>query len=325
MAGFELYAPRSASQKRTWVWAVILLCIVFNIIAGIIAAIPYFIEVVKYVAAHPGVDGAHIPKPEVDGVWFLYVPCLLQILFVLGWVTLVERRPVQAIGFNSGGLLKFARGYLIGCGMLAGIVGLIWLCGGYRVEGPGAWAAPTAAVLLPIGSYALAFIVQGSSEEVLMRGWLMQIVASRRGIIIAVIVNSLLFGLAHMFNPSPLVPKIMGVSNVALFGVFISLYACRDRSLWGVCGWHGAWNWLLGIGFGLEVSGLKLHVKPLLIDLVDTPGTPVWLNGGAWGPEASVLTTGILVTGIALLIWRGALKPGDSFAAPSAEAARDSL
>ncbi|MBX9460436.1 MAG: hypothetical protein KL785_04315 [Brevundimonas sp.] len=72
-----------------------------------------------------------------------------------------------------------------------------------------------------------------------------------------------------------------------------------------MCGWHAAWNWLLGLGFGLEVSGIKIYTLPLITDLTAAPGAAWWLTGGAFGPEASVATTAVLLTGTVVLMLRG--------------------
>lgn len=313
MAGFELYAPRTAEHKRTWTLAIIGILLVINILSGILAAIPYGFQAAAYLQSHPGATMKDVPPPDLNGLWFLIAPTAISIALVLLWMFAFEKRRPEVIGFNGDGVKRFFRGYGWGCAMLVFVVGVIWAMGGYRIEGPGAWAAAAMATLLPIAGYCLGFVIQGSSEEVLTRGWLMQTVASRHGIVIAVILNSLLFGAAHLGNIKPSPAMYAGCANVALFGVFISLYACRDRSLWGVCGWHGAWNWLLGLGFGLEVSGLKMGAKPLIVDLGDTPGAAWWLTGAEWGPEASIVTTLMLLTGIVILIWKGALRPGESY------------
>jgi len=315
MSGFELYAPRTDRHRRTWTLAMIPLGFVFMALSGLIAYLPFIIKNVMAMQAHPELAHHAPARPEFN-VLSLAIPTGLLIVIILIWAWLFERRGPAAIGFNSNGLWRFLRGYLIGCGFLIVVVGGLWLVGAYQVEGPGVWAAPTLAALTPILLFAAGFIVQGSSEEVLMRGWIMQTVASRHGIILAVIFNSILFGAMHLGNIKPSPAMYAGVANVALFGIFISLYACRERSLWGVCGWHAAWNWLLGLGFGLEVSGLKLKVAPLIIDLKDTPNTPWWLSGAEWGPEASVFTTAVLLIGIFVLILKGALKPGESYAVP---------
>jgi len=232
-------------------------------------------------------------------------------------VALVERRPPSTIGFNGKPVTRFVRGWLIGCAFLATVVCGLWVLGVYTVEGPGVWQAPSPALILPILGWIALYIVQGSSEEVWMRGWLMQTIASRHGVVWGVVINSLIFGALHLGNLKPSPAMFAGCANVALFGVFISLYATHERSIWGVCGWHAAWNWFLGVGFGLEVSGIHMTVKPLVVDLKDAPNAVWWLSGGEWGPEASLLTTGVLAAGILYLLSRGALKPGESYAVPA--------
>jgi len=174
------------------------------------------------------------------------------------------------------------------------------------VEGAGAFgSAAVGAALLPIGVLLLGFIIQGSTEEILFRGWLMQLIASRHGLWIAVIANSALFALAHAGNIEPSKELFVGLANIVLFGLFISLYAVREGSLWGVCGWHAAWNWLLGLGFGLEVSGQVIDTVPLITDLTAAPGAAWWLTGAAFGPEASLVTTAVLLVGTVVLMVRG--------------------
>ncbi len=233
----------------------------------------------------------------------------LTAVLLIAWVVLFERRPLPTIGFNGHGLKRFLRGYAIGLGFLLATIGVIWVAGGYRIESGGAFAkAGAVAALVPIGALLLGFIVQGSTEEIVFRGWLMQLIASRHGLVVALIVNAILFGLVHAGNTEPTKELALGVVNIVLFGTFIGLYAAREGSLWGVCGWHAAWNWLLGLGFGLEVSGHVLDVTPLFVDLTTTTGSPWWLTGATFGPEASVVTTAILLGGSVWVVLRGPFK-----------------
>lgn len=314
MAGFELYAPRQAKDRRTWTAAIIVLGIVFMVVASIIPFIPFIFKMAADIKAHP--ELAKHPQAPTIGIVEMFLPTGLQILFILAWVMVFERRVPAKIGFNEKAFPRFARGFLIGCGFLVTVVGGLWAVGVYQVDTWAVWGKPSAAAFLTIGGYALLFMVQGSSEETFMRGWLMGTVSSRHGIVWAVVINSIVFGALHLGNIKPSPELWGGAGNVALFGVFISLYAARERSIWGVCGWHAAWNWLLGVGFGLEVSGLNLKVTPLVVDLKDAPGQPWWLSGGTWGPEASIFTTVVLLIGIIVLIWKGALRPGNSYPAP---------
>ena len=67
------------------------------------------------------------------------------------------------------------------------------------------------------------------------------------------------------------------------------------------------WNWAQGFLADLPVSGLELVDTPMLEPV--TTG-PEWVTGGAFGPEGSLVTTGVL--GLATLwIWHAAgLGPG---------------
>jgi len=318
MAGFELYAPRTPRDRRTWTAVIVVLGVVFFVIASLIPFIPFIVEQIAATAANP--ELAKHPVQPTIGIVEMFLPTALQIAFILFWVVVFERRAPAKIGFNEKALPRFVRGFLVGCAFLVAVVGGLWAVGVYQVDNWAVWARPSGMAFLTIGVYALLFMVQGSSEETFMRGWLMGTVASRHGIIWAVIINSIIFGAMHLLNIKPSPELFAGAGNVALFGIFISLYAARERSIWGVCGWHAAWNWLLGVGFGLEVSGLNMKVTPLIVDLKDTPGQPWWLSGGSWGPEASVFTTVVLLVGIIVLIRKGALKPGNSYPAPVSEA-----
>lgn len=295
MTGIELYAERKRRHRRTWTVAAIVLAIAFMAGGEIGAYLPA--RAAGFVTPGGGDDG----WPQL--AYQLGAAFGLATVLLLLWVRLFERRGPATLGLNARGPMRFVRGYLLGLAFLAGVVGIIWAAGGYVVEGAGAFgSAAVGAVLLPIGVLMLGFIIQGSSEEMLFRGWLMQLIASRHGIWIAVVANSALFALAHAGNIEPSKELAVGLANIVLFGLFISLYAVREGSLWGVCGWHAAWNWLLGLGFGLEVSGMKIDSLPLITDLTAAPGAAWWLTGGAFGPEASLAATALLLGGTVVLL-----------------------
>lgn len=301
MAGIELYAQRKTRHRRTWTLAAIVLGLAF-MVAGEVGA--YFPAVATGFVQRGGGDDGWPQMAYQLGAGFG-----LTAVIVLLWAWLFERRGPSALGLNAAGPKRFVRGYLVGLAFLAAVIGTIWASGGYVVEGPGAFqSAAMGAALLPIGVLLLGFIIQGSTEEILFRGWLMQLIASRHGLWIAVIANSVLFALAHAGNIEPSRELYVGLANIVLFGLFISLYAAREGSLWGVCGWHAAWNWLLGLGFGLEVSGMRIDTVPLIADLADKPGAAWWLTGAAFGPEASLVTTAVLLIGTVVLIVRGRTK-----------------
>ena len=300
MTGIELYAPRTPRHRRTWTAAALALAVVFIIVSQIFAAVP------GIMLGFMTIEGETVGW---QGTAFTLASFAVTAGVVILWVTLFERRGLATIGFNGSGLKRFARGYVVGLAFLIAVVGIIWALGGYRIDAGGAFsAANVGAALVPILVLMAGFVIQGSTEEILTRGWLMQVIASRHGLAWGIGLSSILFGLLHALNIDPSPELLTGVLNVVLFGVFIGIYAAREGSLWGVCGWHAAWNWLLGLGFGLEVSGQVIETTPLIVDLGTQATVPWWVTGAAFGPEGSVVTTAVLLSGIAVLVIKGRTK-----------------
>jgi hypothetical protein len=316
MAGFELYAPRKARHRRTWTAVVPILAVVVLVLGQVIAATPLIVQRILAVMANPAM--AHAPV-KIDPAPFMFWANAITIALVLFWVGSFEQRPPAAIGLGKG-IWKFLRGYLTGVVLFCAVTGLMYAAGGLSVTGPGAWQSPSVAALTPLLIFVGVFIVQGSSEEIVTRGWVMQVITSRHGLAWGIAINALLFGFLHVFNEKPAPDLYMGVFNIVLYAVFVSLYAIKERSLWGACGIHAAWNYVQGPGFGLDVSGIKLGVAPLFVGLGDKPGAAQWLTGGNFGPEASVATTVVMAAGIVWMLVRGAAKPGESFPVEAAKA-----
>jgi membrane protease YdiL (CAAX protease family) len=307
MSKIELYAPRTTRHRRTWTAAAIVLMVAFFVL-GQLATI---FGVLKPMGFHQADLNTQWPPLTLQLLGFG-----VTLLLILTWAWLFERRSPAALGFNGAVLVRYGRGLLVGAAFLLASIGLAWALGAYRIEGAGVWTAPAPALFLPILCLFAGFMVQGATEELMLRGWLMQLVASRHGLIAAVLVNSIVFAVLHAGNIKPSPELALALGNLLLFAVMISLYAIKEGSLWGVCAWHSAWNTLLGVGFGLDVSGEHVAVKSLVVDLAPAQGAPWWLTGGAFGPEASVATSVILLGGVVFFLATGALKSGQRFSAP---------
>ncbi|MFN3229853.1 MAG: lysostaphin resistance A-like protein [Asticcacaulis sp.] len=288
MKQIELFGPRESSHRRTWTAAAIVLILVFFAL-GLLATI--FGVLIPMGFHQEDLESQWLPLAiQLAGFSFIALP-------LLAWVWLFERRKPNTLGLNGQFVGRYARGLLTGAAFLFSVIALIWLAGGYRIEGPGVWTAPSPILFVPILALLGGFLIQGGTEELLMRGWLMQLVASRHGLVLAIVINSIMFSVMHAGNITPSMELGLALVNLVLFAVMTSLYAIKEGSIWGVCAWHSIWNWLLGVGFGLEVSGARLAVQSLVVDLAPKTDAPWWLTGGTFGPEASVATTVVLLAG----------------------------
>jgi membrane protease YdiL (CAAX protease family) len=233
----------------------------------------------------------------------------VAVFLVTALFTWWEGRPFHTIGLRTANPLReWARGFALGLLMLAASVGISAAPGWMDLRRVG--GAPGDGPLTVLGWMALAllyFLVQGPSEEVLARGYLLPVLGKRGGLWVGIVVSSLVFALMHGANPSigP-VPLL----NLFLVGIFFCFYALKEAGLWGVFGWHSAWNWAQGAVFGLEVSGMGTFSAHPLFDFNEAG--PDWMTGGLFGPEGGAAVTIVLLAGIAVLLWRFWRKPAVS-------------
>ena len=290
MSSQTIYAGATAKGWRPWGALVPFLGILFVVVT----AAPFEILMARVNLLDAKTDD---PVGLLGFVAFLVGPFGALMLAVLAWVRFVERRPFATIGLSAPGGAAFARGLLTGVSLICAVVSGIWLAGGLTVG----TVAPAFAAPASIASIALllaSFIVQSSAEEVLFRGWMLSAINVKFGTVAAVILSSAVFTLLHFDRHAPLLVFF----NTFLFALFACSWSLRTGNVWGVMGWHSTWNWLLGTGFGLRVTGLDTHTPALLIQL--TPAGPNWLTGGYDGPEGSVICTAVLCAGIAWNLWR---------------------
>lgn len=223
----------------------------------------------------------------------------LGILWLWFWMAVKERRSFATLGFESisRGIRLGGRGVLIGIIMMAICVLVPVIAGQATLQ----WASPNGTTFAFMAIMLLGFLVQGSTEEILTRGYLTQAVARRWGLLTAVIVQAVFFALLHGVNPGI---GFLPIVNLLLFAVFASLMSLAEGSLWGVCAMHGAWNWAQGNLFGVAVSGNPVEAAMLRYE--SHAGSADLLTGGAFGIEGSLVTTVVYLIGafIAWKIWQ---------------------
>ena len=218
-------------------------------------------------------------------------------LLVFFRVKVIEKRSFSSIGFNKNNWLKkYSLGFLIGLAMMSIIVLILFPFGYITVE-----KNP----IQPVGISAIAsvlvilfgWIIQGATEEIVTRGWLLNVLSTKYNIGVGLLISSTLFGLMHLTNPNV---KYIAVINIILVGLFYGLYVIKTNDLWAVCGMHSAWNFAQGNIFGFKVSGLDVSVGSLIdLNLVGSD----FVTGGIFGPEAGITATFILLASIGILLF----------------------
>lgn len=201
----------------------------------------------------------------------------------------IERRPVTELARPRAGR-RLLLGALGGFALFAIAVGIIALAGGYQVTGWG-----TLAGALTVVGMMCAIAV---AEEVLFRGIIFGLIQGRWGTWIALVASALLFGLLHLINPGATLWGALAVAIEA--GLMLGAAFVATGSLWLPIGLHLGWNITIVAVFGAVTSGSS--ASGALLQAV-TPG-PVWLTGGSFGPEGSLVSVAVCsVATVLLLVW----------------------
>jgi len=127
----------------------------------------------------------------------------------------------------------------------------------------------------------LTFIIVSVMEEVLFRGYILKNLMISFNKYIALIVSSILFSLAHGFNPNI---DLFGLTNIFLAGILLGISYIHTKNLWFPIALHLSWNFFQTI-FGFNVSGQKSYS---LIEF-SIPENNL-INGGDFGFEGSILS-----------------------------------
>ena len=175
----------------------------------------------------------------------------------------------ESLSFGSK-MRMMGIGWAVAAVNFLAIIVCLFLCGYYRIV----------TVKFDVASqlsWLSLFLLVGVVEEVIFRGILFRFITDKWNIAVGLTTSSLLFGLSHIANPG---------ATGWLFGIAYAYH----QTIWVPIGMHWAWNYLEGGVFGCAVSGTPLDYLPLITPRIS--GADI-LSGGAFGPEASIITVAI--------------------------------
>ena len=211
----------------------------------------------------------------------------------------IEKRSAASMGLRKPHAVReYLVGTVFGIALISACVGLCAAFGALTLT-------PVKFSIVVWLLYLMGFFIQGMSEEVLCRGYLMVSLSRRGSMVAAVLTNSLVFALLHLANPGF---GILPLINITLFGILLSIYVLRRGNLWGACAIHSLWNFFQGNIFGISVSGTGTGASPLSATM--TEGMEL-LNGGSFGIEGGLVVTLVLAITTALTFFLLPKKPDE--------------
>jgi uncharacterized protein len=239
-----------------------------------------------------------------------------QLLFIVSGLTVavsvwfagrfLDHRKFKSFGFflTRDWWLDFAFGLSLGTLLMTAIFITEWTAGWIQIQAipnDGRFNLPS------LGISLVTFIIIGFYEELLMRGYLIKNLSEglaglpggpRSAILIAALINSVVFGFIHASNPNS---TIWSSLNIGLAGLFLAAGYLITGQLAIPIGIHISWNFFQGSVFGFPVSGAAF--SRFSIFKINQLGPDIW-TGGKFGPEGGFLGIFAVLIGTALIaLW----------------------
>jgi membrane protease YdiL (CAAX protease family) len=213
-------------------------------------------------------------------------------------VRIYEHRQIAAIGllWDKASVINLALGCVGGIGSAALVLSLPLLAHAAHFTRSLDSDAGSA------GSFALvtaSLLFGAAGEEMLFRGYGFQVLVRGFGDWATILPIGIIFAALHAVNPHS---TWLGLANTAGFGILFGYAFVRSHDLWLPIGLHFGWNFTLPL-FGVNVSGLTMRLTGFNMEW---SAGALW-SGGEYGPEASILTSVVLVL-LYVFIWKAPVR-----------------
>lgn len=229
-------------------------------------------------------------SPIKDSMFFSLLGFIVVPVIIYLYVTKIEKRSWKSIGFSKGNAVSSTlKGLLIGFLMFFSIVVIGMLLGQFSFDGF------NLSVIIYLIPCFLLFAIQCFGEEIYTRGWTMTYFSERHSIFFAIIVNAIIFVVPHLSNNGI---DLLSIANIFIVAIFFAVLFLRFDNIWICGGAHTAWNSAQGIIFGFNVSGTS---TPALLKCSQVGHNII--NGGAFGPESSLIATVVIIISLILVVY----------------------
>ena len=216
---------------------------------------------------------------------------IILFLFIF-WVKVIEKNALSSLGFVKRNWLKYLAWGILMSLVQMGVIALV-----YQLSGIGSFELNELSlepILFILGLFPF-WLLQGGTEEVATRGWLLTRIAARTNLPLAIAISSSLFGFLHLGNSGV---TFLSVLNIVLDGVLAGLLLVYTDSIWLVVAQHGTWNYVQGNLLGFQVSGTGADASIFSFTMGSGPD---WLTGGEFGAEGSIITTLVLLLSVVIV------------------------
>lgn len=203
-----------------------------------------------------------------------------SLVFILLYVKFFEKNSLKTLGFKNSSIFKsISIGFFLAISAVFIIISTMVTLTDVKisVSDENNYKVLFLAIIL--------FTIQGFTEEIVFRGYLMNRIAASKGKWMGVFINSLFFTIFHITNQSS---SYLSSLNIYVIGVVLSLIFWYTDNIIIDGIFHGTWNFIIGLVLGINLSGINM---PYSIFKTSLNSNNSVITGGNFGIEASIITT----------------------------------
>jgi membrane protease YdiL (CAAX protease family) len=222
------------------------------------------------------------------------IQAMLAVIVVNAFLVRVRKSMLVRVGWPtlSRSVRWFGIGLMIGVLLGAGVLVIIWLSGGGRLEINGDGWSRYIRYVLPL---LCGLLIAALAEEWIFRGYPLAKLSSVAGPMVSNVIVGILFMACHWGSDGW---TVLAAVNILLFSLVNGAMRFTPGGIPAAWGFHFAWNGLYVL-LGANLSGTNYEVPAVRL----VGAGPAWMSGGAYGPEGAIGTT--VMTAVALmLIWK---------------------
>jgi uncharacterized protein len=214
---------------------------------------------------------------------------------LLDWIATRGLYTAQTLALPArpGFLTEWSTGAAIGWGLCVAAVLPVLVTGNLhaRLNWQGTnWPA--------VGLGVAALLAISLAEEVIFRGYAFQRLGAAIGPAWAAVAISILFGVV-LVEANPPHNTLVALVDCTLFGLLLAMAWMRTHALWLGWGLHFAYRAVAAVVLGLPIAGHGEFGSPTEM----YASGPRWLSGGAFGLDAALLTS-VVILGAMLVLYR---------------------
>jgi uncharacterized protein len=216
-----------------------------------------------------------------------FVVCVVTVGVFRLWI---DRRNWMSLGWDFGDFKGEAvTGLFMGPALL-GLCSIFLLLSGHLEWTDIVW--DPSSLFISLGW----MILIAFSEELVFRGYILgNLLESLSNKWIALVISAILFAVFHLASPGV---HTLAFANLFLAGLLLGINYIYTKNLWFSFMFHLSWNFFQGPILGFRVSGLNF---PSLLQA--EPKGDLFITGGDFGLEGSMLNTLISLAAVMVLAW----------------------